>query len=198
MENNLFDDVELFEQVPTALLKEVTAAPPATPTINLDSLTSHTDSPPINFAPVGATAQPNIPPATPQNNMNVGSIVSAEMAAQLFNIVLPAVMVILIQKATNKKVIKQQFEATNKEIEVIKPVLQNYLNSINFTVESPLNALVLTVAVIYGSKAIEALNGEAKGTIKTADFKPPVMAEKTQQTGTRKPRPSGMKYNKTK
>ena len=191
--NTLFDEVELFEQTPTTFLKEIKPDE----VVNIDSLTSHTEVKETLFTP----QQPNgtagvIPPSQPAQNMTVGSIVSSEMAAQLFNIILPAVMVIIIERATKKKVVKQQFEATNKEIEVIKPVLQNYLNSINFTVESPLNALVLTVAVIYGSKAIEALNGQAKGTIKTAEFTPPPSSN--QPPKRKSNRPTGMKYNKTK
>lgn len=202
--NSLFNEEEIFSQTPTQFLKEIKTEQP----INLNDLTGHTDVK-DSFTSTGQPTPPNgiIPPSTPgggqPQNMTVGSIVSADMAAQLFNIILPAVMVIVIQRATNKKVVKQQFEATAKEIEVIKPVLQNYLNSVNFTVESPFNALILTVGIIYGSKAIEALNGQAKGSISTKEFTPPpvenIRSAKTTKTGQpRKARPSGMTYNKNK
>jgi len=80
------------------------------------------------------------------------------MAVMFLDMLLPALIVALMAKA-GKQVSKSALQATAKEKEIIAPVLQNYLNSINFAVDNPLNALLITLAMIYGTKTVEALNG---------------------------------------
>jgi len=74
------------------------------------------------------------------------------------DMVLPVVCVILIEKINKRKVNKKFLQATPDEKKIIEPVLHNYLMSINFNVDSPLNALLITVAMIYGTKTIEVIN----------------------------------------
>lgn len=111
------------------------------------------------------------------NEMNLGSLLSGDMPARLINLVLPALLVIVFKNFLGKQATKKQFKATDEEIEMMQEPLQNYLNSINFTVESPLNALLITVAFIYGSKGIEALADEKVGTLDTSNFNAPIVTE---------------------
>lgn len=180
MNDDLFNKLEELDKVPSSLLTEVT--PPAAQP-DLDNLLNHTD-----FKPVFDTGQSNTQatgqnaPISPQmsaggnnlagsNQLSVGNLLTPEMATGFMNILIPAAIVLLIEKTTKQRVVKSQFEATAKEIEILKPVLANYLNSINFKVDTPFNALIITVAFIYGSKVVEAVNGVPKNTIKTGALK---------------------------
>ena len=171
MNQLLFDKIEMFEQTPTKLLSEITPAESMKES-ELKNLTSHTETTQV-FTPTDGTAKPADPTQTGQQqpvSMNVGNLVSPEMAASFFNIIIPAIAAMAINKYTDKKVLKTQLEASKDELNVIKPVLKSYLDSINFKVESPFNALILTVGIIYGSKVIEVMNGQPKGTLDTSQI----------------------------
>lgn len=116
--------------------------------------------------------------------LNIGSLLNAEMSIDLLNVILPVLLVYIIKFATGKDASKKQFEATAQEKQIIAPALQNYLNSINFTVESPLNALLITLAVVYGSKTIEVLTDTKKGTLKP-DFIAPEVTHRSNPNETR-------------
>lgn len=102
-------------------------------------------------------SQNNLPPVNSQQ-MNAGNLITGDMAVMFLDMLLPALIVALMAKA-GKQVSKSALQASAKEKEIIAPVLQNYLNSINFAVDNPLNALMITLAMIYGTKTVEALNG---------------------------------------
>jgi len=104
-------------------------------------------------------------------NLNIGSLLSGEMSIDLLNLLLPVILAMVIKTVTGKECDKKQLTATESEKDIIAPALQNYLNSINFTVESPLNALIITLSIVYGSKTIEVLTNTKKGTLKP-DFEP--------------------------
>lgn len=95
---------------------------------------------------------------TQSQNLNAGSLLTADIAINFVDIIIPAVLVIVIKKGLGKTASKNSFSLTSTEKKTIEPVLQNYLNSINFRVESPLNALLLTLAMIYGIKVVEVIN----------------------------------------
>lgn len=109
--------------------------------------------------------------------LNIGSLLSADMSVDLLNVLLPVILCYVIKLATGKEASKRQFEATQSEKEIIAPALQNYLNSINFTVESPFNALLITLSIVYGSKTVEVITDNKKGTIKP-DFIAPDVRER--------------------
>ena len=178
MNEDLFNKLEQLDEVPSSLLTEVTP-PPMEGQPDIGNVLNHTD-----FKPDFGTAQGNgqtnplngqqTPPMTPQgqgNQLTVGNLLTPEMATGFMNILIPAAIVLVIERTSTQKVVKSQFEATAKEIEILKPVLANYLNSINFRVDTPFNALIITVAFIYGSKVVEAVNGVPKNTIKTGAIK---------------------------
>lgn len=94
----------------------------------------------------------------PGQQLKAGNLITGEMAVNFADMIIPTILVMIIKKGMDKTVSKRSFALTSTEKETIKPVLQNYLNSINFTVENPLNALLLTLGMIYGMKVIEVVN----------------------------------------
>lgn len=94
-------------------------------------------------------------------NLNVGSLIDATVAVNLFDIVLPTIFAAVLKAAKGRTVAVSRFQARASEKETIKPVLDGYLKSINFNVENPFNALLLVIAVIYAPKVIEVMNEPA-------------------------------------
>jgi hypothetical protein len=80
------------------------------------------------------------------------------MAVGFIDIIVPVVFVLAFKKLHNKTISKKQIQLTSSEKETIKPVLQNYLDSVNVSIENPLNALIITVGFIYGMKYVEIQN----------------------------------------
>lgn len=90
--------------------------------------------------------------------LNAGSLINADIAISIVNIVVPVALVLLFKKTLNRTVSKNSFALTAAEKDTLKQPLQNYLNSINFQVQNPLNALLLVAGMIYGMKAVEVIN----------------------------------------
>lgn len=170
-QNFLFDDLEMLEQTPSSLLTNLTDQP--TP----EEITAHTTTQaqpqPIpqqtqsqlqQQANASGPAYPPPPPSGPQQ-MNAGQLFGAEMTVTMLNVAMPALIVIVLKRFTGKQVPREMFEATAAEQEMIKPALQNYLNSISFQVESPLHALILVCSVVYGTKVVEVLNNMPPGKL---------------------------------
>ena len=164
-EDKIFD---VMDSVPDSMLKEITA--PTQATIKEPSLkdaASHTEQNPFDniankeeawdYKQRPESYGSKLPPVNSQQ-MNAGNLITGDMAVMFLDMLLPALIVALMAKA-GKQVNKSALQASAKEKEIIAPVLQNYLNSINFSVDNPLNALLITLAMIYGTKTVEALNG---------------------------------------
>ena len=124
---------------------------------------SGTTPPPVNST--GGQFNPNAP--QPQQ-MNAGSLVTPDMAVAFMDLIVPVVFVLLFKRVHDKTISKKSVQLTNSEKDTLKPVLQNYLNSINFSVDTPLNALILTLGFIYGMKYIEISNQLPNGNFNTA------------------------------
>lgn len=159
MEQELFNSFEMLEQIPTSLMTEITDKPESSP---LSELTDHTKvdsfAPLQENNPVNNAANPFPPNPVQPQQMNAGNLITGDMAVGFLDMAVPVLIVLLIEKFNGQKVNKKYLQATADEKKTIAPVLQNYLNSVNFNVDSPLNALLLTVAFIYGTKTIEILN----------------------------------------
>jgi len=187
MENTLFNKFDMLEQVPTELMTEITDNPEIKS--NLLDAADHTKITIADNIPQDSAWQPNTPGTNqnPANNaannpqpqkMNVANLITGQMAVNFLDMVLPVVCVILIEKINKRKVNKKFLQATLDEKKIIEPVLHNYLMSINFNVDSPLNALLITVAMIYGTKTIEVINNVPQS------FTPPAMPQPfKRQTG---------------
>lgn len=158
---------EQLEKIPTELLTEIKSD-----TISTEELTGNTTQPinptasfPSDFnpIPVGGQIGPN-----PQT-LNAGSLITPDIAVEFLNTIVPVVFVLLFKKIHNQTISKKSVQLSRDEKETIKPVLQNYMNSINFQVERPLDALLLTVGMIYGMKYIEISNELPSGNFRTPD-----------------------------
>lgn len=164
------ETTEILEKVPTELMKEITADIQAEGSFlsEAGSHTSITDSKPLD--------KPFMQPEAGSQSLNAGNLITGSMAVGFIDIMLPA-LIVLISVKMGKQINKNQLSTTQKERDMISPVLQNYLNSVNFNVDSPLNALLITLAMVYGTKTIEVLNG-------------------TPQAPQQAPSPLGSMYNK--
>jgi hypothetical protein len=185
---------DLLEETPTELLTEVKSD-----TINPETLTGNTSTALNDIynrpnesgqqgASFGTATGPQAQggqfnPNNPQpQTMNAGSLINSEMAVAFIDIVVPVVFVLLFKRIHDKTISKKAIQLTSSEKETIKPVLQNYLNSINFAVDNPLNALILTLGFIYGVKYIEVSNQLPNGNFNTAT--PPANIGETTAQGT--------------
>lgn len=184
---------DLLEETPTELLTEVKSD-----TISPDALTGNTSTGindiynrPTNeggqqgggFGTGQQTQGGQFNPNNPQpQTMNAGSLINSEMAVAFIDIIVPVVFVLLFKRIHNKTISKKAVTLSSSEKETIKPVLQNYLNSINFSVDNPLNALILTMGFIYGMKYVEISNQLPNGNFNTAT--PPANIGETTAQGT--------------
>lgn len=159
--SDLFNSFEMLEQIPTELMTEITepAQEGDFSAISDHTKLSDTFTPEQNNTGLNTPNQPlnNNPEVRPQQ-MNAGNLITGDMAVGFLDMALPVVLVLLIEKAKGVKINKKYFQATADEKKTISPVLQNWLNSVNFNIDNPLNALLLTLAFIYGTKTIEVLN----------------------------------------
>ena len=164
METN-FDKLE---QVPTSVMQDITSDE-----VKLDEITGNTPSASDTVQPLPTASAQSFPfdpyaQPTPQGQqLNAGNLINAELAVSFLDQVVPVVFVLIFKKYYNKTVSKKQIQLTASEKDTIKPVLQNYLNSINFSVEKPIDALMITFAFIYGMKFIEINNDTPAGNFKT-------------------------------
>jgi len=166
MKTELFDQIEMLEQVPTDLMTDITVEPAKE--TGLHSAASHTE---IKAEDTfnSFTEQPQMPgnfqqpqqqtaaPAAGQK-LNAGNLITGQTAVGFLDMLLPLICVLVIEKINGSKINKRYLQATPDEKKILEPVLHNYLNSINFNVDTPLNALLITVAMIYGTKTIEVMN----------------------------------------
>jgi len=168
MNETLFNQFEMLEQVPTDLMTEVTKQPNGS-VLNMADHTKLTTAETIaptmaetpKISPFAEQAASNANFASqPQQGQQIkaGNLITGQMAVTLLDLILPVACVLLIEKINGRKINKKWLQATADEKKILEPALQNYLNSINFNVESPLNALLITVAMIYGTKTIEVMN----------------------------------------
>jgi hypothetical protein len=177
---------ETLESIPTELMTEIKSDE-----IKMDDITSGTGTAlSDNFGPVqsGTNNQsgtgsingpfPNNPNA---QNIKAGSLITPDIAVAFMDVVIPVVFVLLFKKIHNQTISKKSIQLSTSEKETIKPVLQNYLNSVNFSVDSPLNALLLTLGFIYGMKYIEISNQIPNGNFNSAN--PPANIGEPTATG---------------
>lgn len=162
----------LLEETPTDLLTEIKSD-----NIKPDDITSNTSTGlnDIYKNPNGNSQQATGSGENAYNTngaqsqtMNAGSLINAEMAVAFIDIVIPVVFVLLFKRIHDKTISKKAVTLSSSEKETIKPVLQNYLNSINFSVDNPLNALILTLGFTYGMKYIEISNQIPNGNFNSA------------------------------
>lgn len=186
----LFETLDKFEKIPDSVLSN--AIPEQN---NFKNIADHTN---INGDTLDGNTGANFADNTtsqPYSNeigqrLNLGNLIDAKLLINLADSLIPALMVIGFKIVAKKKINKSKFSLTAQEKETIQPVLNNYLQTVNFSIESPLNALLLTLGVIYGTKTVEVVSGEMLDE-KTETEKPQNVYQKTgdlntYQTGKKK------------
>ena len=182
-----------MEQVPTELMTEIKSD-----NIRLDDMTGSTGTPPQNFG-----TQPNTSDVLGMNNpnpnattLNAGNLVTPEMAVAFMDLIIPVIFVLAFKRFHDKTISKKSIQLTSTEKDTLKQPLQNYLNSINFSVDNPLNALLLTLSFIYGMKYIEVQNEVPNGVFKpgTANIGQPTAAGTIKRDGRGRPKGTIKKF----
>ena len=182
-----------MEQVPTELMTEIKSD-----NIRLDDMTGSTGTPPQSFG-----TQPNTSDVLGMNNpnpnatnLNAGNLVTPEMAVAFMDLIIPVIFVLAFKRFHDKTISKKSIQLTSTEKDTLKQPLQNYLNSINFSVDNPLNALLLTLSFIYGMKYIEVQNEVPNGTFKpgTANIGQPTAAGTIKRDGRGRPKGTIKKF----
>lgn len=192
---------EIFEQTPPSLLVEVPADKPQPEKSILDEMRAETErSGTIGYTePKQASQQPNFSqqqqsgftqPLEMGNNLKLGNLINAEMFVGLMDTIAPALLIAIIQKLTTAKIAKSTIQLTAKERDIITPLMDKVLMQMNIKIDSPLNALLISLAAIYGTKLMEVLPAamEARKQAKTADKSEPA---KSQVVGYNRPTGKG-------
>lgn len=192
---------EIFEQTPPSLLVEVPADKPQPEKNILDEMRAETERQgSISYTePKQASQQPNFGQQQQQgftqpleigNNLKLGNLINAEMFVGLMDTIAPALLIAIIQKLTTAKIAKSTMQLTAKERDIITPLMDKVLMQMDIKIDSPLNALLISLAAIYGTKLMEVLPQamEARKQAKTADKSEP---SKSQIVGYNRPTGKG-------
>lgn len=171
MEKRLFDQLEMAEQVPTELMTEITknksdvlGAVDHTEVKaedvfnNLSNQSTGFKNDPSSIGPEMNSHYNDLQQKPQAQKINAANLITGQMAVSFLDMLLPVICVLIIEKINGRKINKKYLQASPDERKVLEPVLHNYLASIDFNVDTPLNALLITVAFIYGTKTIEVLN----------------------------------------
>lgn len=196
MQTDNFDFSKL-DSVPNGAMKDITANSISeditanTTSVNESIVNESSNGHLADFGKYNAQQQQQF--NQPGQQLKAGNLITGEVAVNLADMIIPTILVMVIKKGMDKTVSKRSFALTTTEKDTIKPVLQNYLNSINFTVENPLNALLLTMGMIYVMKVIEVVNevptGKfTPGTPGAADVGQPTAAGTIKKDGRGRPK----------
>jgi len=179
---NLKNQFEMFENTPKSMLVEVPADRPQPEKSILDEMRAETDTAGMftSQPQPQASQQPNFNPGNQNqgftqplqmgNNLKLGNLINAEMFVGLMDTVLPAILIGILQKMMAVKVAKSTMQLSAREKDIIVPLMDKVLMEMNIQVDSPLNALLISLAAIYGTKLMEVLPAamEAKKQAKNA------------------------------
>ena len=184
----------------------------ATPGDSLDDLVKHTQITDGPFAgpsvtPLEKTFNDPAPDnstvygtAPGESAVNLGEIIPADDLVDLGDKVFSTATSYVIKALTSRNVKAKQLQATKEEKDIIAPHLKKYLDTLNIKM-TPLNALLCTVAVIYGMKGIDAIAQAPpqKAPEKPTDSAPaPVVPELPKNKGGRPPKDLNSKYMRRK
>jgi hypothetical protein len=108
----------------------------------------------------------------------LGEIISPKQATELLDIV--AVMALSITfKFAKIPVQKSEIKATAAEKSTIEPIIKKVLDAMNVQFDNPLSALMVALATVYGSKAVEIFvtKNERKKSNETQESESPVFED---------------------
>lgn len=177
--------IEKLEKIPNSMFTDITAGQKTEATVkNMTGGATVSDAEAVKGADhtrissiIGESATPggttitNNP--TQPASVTLGSMIEGKLAVELADALLPSLLVSGLYFA-GIKLRKTEIQLTAKEKEVITPVLQECLNSVNINFNNPWKALFVTLTVIYGAKIVE------KGAITWIDKKEEKKAKNTQ------------------
>jgi hypothetical protein len=159
-------DLNKFETTPSAVLNDITnspkpetaAEPSAKGSTTIDEVfkaNSNTKTTPLSIAD-NPNGQPTTAtqPIAPGSSVALGAMLEGKLAIELIDALIPALFVAALY-AVNVKLRKTDLQLTQKEKEVITPIMQQCLNTIMLNFNSPWTTLAVTMGVIYGSKVTE-------------------------------------------
>lgn len=159
--DNFEEQFKRMESTPTEILTEVSEQLPPVDhtqlkieTDILDGIGDHTKSN-DNKANDNVQDKDEVPP---NNGTKLGDLVNGDIAINVFEIILPPLMVLIIKKVKNKDVLREVFLLNDTERKQLSPVLDNFLKHINLDFSNPVTAFIVTVVLIYGVKGVDAIN----------------------------------------
>ncbi len=90
---------------------------------------------------------------TGENKVNLGSLIDAELATKMIDTLVPALFVLILRLGVGITVDKKELQASNKELEMMQPIVQKCLEVIEFNINNPFIALGVVMGVVYSTKA---------------------------------------------
>lgn len=155
MENNFDDIFEQLKETPESILTDLTPEV----TNSIDSMIDHTKA--GEQYKVKVTERDNNAPIT--DKANLASLVGGDVALNVFDIALPFVTVLIVEKILNKSIDTKSLLLEPDEREILRPVIDNLLRYINLDFSNPVHAFIITAGTIYGIKIFTALNTAENG-----------------------------------
>jgi hypothetical protein len=145
---------EQFDQVakaPSSMFKDITAAK-APDSLSPEEAAKGADHTKISTFTTGNEGNPGT--ATPGSSTSLGGMVQGRWAVELVDSLIPSLLVLGLA-SLGTKLRKTELQLSEKEKDVLTPIMQQCLDSIMLNFSSPWHALAITVGVMYGSKAAE-------------------------------------------
>ena len=88
------------------------------------------------------------------SSVSIGQLVQGKIAVDMMDAIIPAALVLAFYKF-GIETKKSQYQLTQGEKNTLAPIMDACLSSINLNFNSPWTTLAVTLAFIYGGKAIE-------------------------------------------
>lgn len=115
----------------------------------------HTEIKTFSLTDASGKPIPGTGPVTPAgSSVQLGSLVQGKHAVELVDAIIPALLVVAFKYA-KIDVRKTEMQLTEKEKNVLAPIVEACMNSIVLNFNSPWTTLAITAGVIYSSKIIE-------------------------------------------
>lgn len=102
----------------------------------------------------GAPGQPTGQAGTGSASVSLGGMMQGEWAVNIMDALLPAAIVAAFHYM-GMKLRKSELQLTASEKATLSPIMQKCLDSVLLNFNNPWNALIITIAAIYGGKVME-------------------------------------------
>ncbi len=90
-----------------------------------------------------------------QNKINLGNLLDAELCTKLIDTLIPSLLVLSLKMGAGISVKKSQLQASPRELDAMKPIVQKCLEQIELNINNPFIALGIVMGTIYTTKAAE-------------------------------------------